>query len=457
MNYHDDNQRQLGITKRWTPMRYHAEQDRLVKSQARFKVVPAGRRSGKTELVGKRNTVIRAMMAHKEIKFDPPYNFGVGAPTRDQAKRIYWTDLKKMVPEQFLSKKPNESNLELELINGAHIKVIGMDRPERIEGSPWDGFTLDEYGNMKRQTWTEHLRPALSDRLGWANFVGVPEGRNHYFDLWKEATSGREGWDGFTWFSSDILPASEIESAKEDLDELTYQQEYEGSFINFTGAAYYKYSEEKHLVKNLHKRYAPEGDLIFCFDFNVSPGVAVVCQEMYVLTPSGIPLLDQVFTAVIGEVRIKRNSNTQMVCNKLIEDWGGHEGRVYCYGDATGGSKGSAKVMGSDWELIKQSLKPVFGDRLYFRVTRANPPERDRVNAVNARLENILGSVRVKIDAKRCKYLVKDLEGVVVVEGGSGELDKKDNPELTHISDAFGYYIEREYPIKTRTTNVQQI
>lgn len=445
------------LTTRWTPMRFHAEQDRLCKSPARFKVVPAGRRSGKTELVGKRNTIIRAMQAHLEIKFDPPYTFGVGAPTRDQAKRIYWADLKRMIPEKYLSKKPNESHLELHLINGAEIRVVGMDRPERIEGSPWDGFTLDEYGNMKRQTWTEHLRPALSDRQGWANFIGVPEGRNHYYDLWKSAISGREGWDGFTWHSADILPPEEIEAAKMDLDELTYQQEYEGSFINFTGRAYYKFEEHKHFYKNLYDRYYTEGDLIFCFDFNVSPGVALVCQEMYALTKDGIPLLDIIFTAVIGEVRIARNSNTPMVCKKLIKDWGKHEGRVYCYGDATGGAKGTAKVLGSDWDLIKQVLKPVFGERLFFRVTTGNPPERDRVNAVNSRLENTFGAVRVKVDPIKCKHFIKDMEGVVVVEGGSGELDKKSNPELTHISDGFGYYVEREYPIKERTTRVQQI
>ena len=446
----------MSITKRWVPMRYHPEQDRLLKSPARFKVVPAGRRSGKTELVGKRMTVLKAMRAHEEIKYDPPYTFGVGAPTRDQAKRIYWNDLKKLVPEKFMAKKPNESHLEIELINGAQIKVIGMDRPERIEGSPWDGFTLDEYGNMKRQTWTEHLRPALSDRMGWANFIGVPEGRNHYFDLWKMATSGREGWDGFTWHSADILPPEEIEAAKMDLDELTYQQEYEGSFINFTGAAYYKFNDKLHVQKNLSDRYYDQGDLIICFDFNVSPGVALICQEMYVLTRDGIPLLDQVFTAVIGEVRITRNSNTPMVCRKIIKDWGGHTGRVYCYGDATGGSSGSAKVMGSDWELIKQTLRPTFGNRLFFRVTTTNPPERDRVNAVNSRLQNTFGAVRTQVDPK-CKWFIKDLEGVSVVDGGSGELDKKSNPELTHISDAFGYYIEKEYPVKERNTNVQQI
>ena len=70
----------------------------------------------------------------------------------------------------------------IRLINGAQIWVVGLDRPERIEGSPWDGGVLDEYGNMRANAWPEHIRPALSDRAGWCDFTGVPEGRNHYYD-----------------------------------------------------------------------------------------------------------------------------------------------------------------------------------------------------------------------------------------------------------------------------------
>src|SRR5262245_57283716 len=150
-------------------------------STARFRVVPAGRRSGKTECA-KRHTVICAM---EGTAYDDP-RFALCAPTRDQAKRIYWNDLKALVPPALVSYK-SESLLFIELINGSSVHVVGMDRPERIEGTPWDGIVLDEYGNMREKAWTENVRAALMDRHGWCWMIGVPEGRNHYYDRYKEA------------------------------------------------------------------------------------------------------------------------------------------------------------------------------------------------------------------------------------------------------------------------------
>src|SRR5690606_13519334 len=147
-----------------------------------------------------------------------------------------------------------------------------------------------------------------------------------------------------------------------------------------------------------------------------------------------------------GEVYIPRNSNTPAVCRKLAEDWKDHRGHVFCYGDATGGARGSAKVDGSDWDLVKRELLPAFTGRLYFRVPESNPAERVRVNAVNTRFKAGDGTVRMMVDPSRCPHLVKDFEGVRTLEGGSGEIDKKADPALTHISDAAGYYVAKDFP-----------
>jgi hypothetical protein len=153
-------------------------------------------------------------------------------------------------------------------------------------------------------------------------------------------------------------------------------------------------------------------------------------------------------TGVLGEVYIPRNSNTPLVCNRLIKDWGDHQGRVIVYGDATGGASGTAKLGGSDWDLAKKILGAHFGDRLEFRVPPANPSERDRVNSVNSRLRTMEGRIRLMVDPRKAPRMVKDLEGVQCVQGGSGEIDKKKTPELTHLSDALGYYVHKEFPIR---------
>ena len=431
----------MSLTPRWTRLEAHGEQLRYRASPHRFNVVPAGRRSGKTERAKRK--VIGCALVGTEFY---PARFFTAAPTRDQAKRIFWEDLKAMVPTG-LVKRIMETDLMIQLPL-SEIWVVGMDKPQRIEGTPWDGAVLDEYGNMKPQAWGENVRPALADRGGWCDFIGVPEGRNHYYNLYQQARAemlangAASDWGVFHWVSADILPPEEIEAARRDLDDLTFQQEYEASFVNFSGRAYYPYDETLHASEVLE--YNERAPLIFCFDFNVAPGVAVACQEK------------EWGTAAIGEVWIPQNSNTPAVCRRLAEDWGKHRGRVVCYGDATGGAKGSAKVSGNDWDLVKQELRAAFGDRVTYRVLSANPSVRARINAVNTRLKSMDGTVRLKVDPKKAPHLARDLEGVRLLEGGSGEIDKKRDPMLSHISDALGYYIEREFPVRSRTLTQQR-
>jgi len=393
--------------------------------------------------LAKRKLVKRALIG---TDFDPP-RFFAGAPTREQAKRIFWDDLKALVPRHLLRARPSEVDLMIPLINGAQLWVVGFDRPERIEGTPWDGGILDEYGNMRANAWPEHIRPALSDRGGWCDFTGVPEGRNHYYDLDRSARAQmRTGpgpvsdWASFHWISADILPAREIAAARRDLDDLTYSQEYEASFVSFEGQAYYPFAETSHCAR---LTYDPRADLVFCFDFNVAPGVAAVLQEQNL--PNGLQ-----GTGVIGEVHIPRNSTTPAVCRRLIADWGGHRGNVICHGDATGGARGSAKVGGSDWDLISAELLPVLGPLMRLSVPRANPPERVRVNALNARLKNAAEDVRLMVDPEKAPHVQKDFEGVRLLAGGAGEIDKKADPGLSHLSDAIGYYIARQFPLVVR-------
>lgn len=436
------------MTDRLYPLRPHSEQQRLVRSPARFKVVPAGRRSGKTERA-KRQLVKSAYEAVKTVSWPDPRWFAA-APTRDQAKAIYWADLKAMFRRDLIA-DIRETDLMIRLVTGAEIYVIGMDKPERIEGRPWDGGILDEFANMKRGVWGENVRPALSDRKGWCWLIGVPEGRDHYYDLWRKARSGEDPeWDGFTWHSADILDPAEVESARRDLDPLVFAQEYEASFINFEGRTYYPFQESIHCRPLVYNDRAP---INFCFDFNVEPGVAAVIQEQ-VLPGQYADEVPVVGTGVIGEVHIPRNSNTPAVCRKLIADWGNHQGPIRCYGDATGGARGSAKVMGSDWDLIRQEFRAAWGDRVSYRVKPANPPERARINALNTRLLAGDGTIRMMVDPAKAPNVVRDLEGVRCLEGGSGEIDKKADSRLTHVSDAIGYYVEYEFPVAKRETLV---
>ena len=436
---------------RWTVLRPHAGQHGFFNSQHRFNVVPAGRRSGKTE-IAKRRLVRRAL---RGSKYDRP-RFFYAAPTYGQVKRIAWEDLKRLVPKEAMRGRPSESELIIPLWHGGEIYLAGMDKPERIEGAPNDGGCVDEYGNMKPKAWGENIRPSLADRAGWCDLIGVPEGRNHYFDTATMAQARLvEGgdaseWGYYHWISADILPAEEIEAARRDLDELTFDQEYKASFVNFEGRAYYAFTDG-HKAK-LRPLYDPRQPLIVCLDFNVAPGVAAIAQER--MLPSG-----HIGTAVIGEVWIENNSNTPAVCRRVLTDWKDHVGRVEVFGDATGGQRRSSGILGSDWDIVQKDLRSGysaegvagFGDRVAFFVKPDNPAERARINAINSRLKSSDGRIRLMVDPSTAPHVVRDLEGVRTLKGGSGEIDKKHDKRLTHISDALGYYVEHQFPTTSVT------
>lgn len=452
-------------TPRWYPLKYHPVHDALWHSEVRFRTVPAGRRSGKTELA-KRYGVRLA------YKLPPMSLIGFGAPTFAQAKNIFWKDMKELV-SPLMTAKISETELTITLITGTEIRVVGMDKPERVEGQPWDWLCLDEFANMKETAWIENVYPALSTvgKYGKAWLIGVPEGRNHYYELDQKAKRKDEKeWASFHWKSAEILPERIVEQARRDLDPLTFQQEFEADFVNFAGRAYHQFDVEHHVIECRHE-YNPRAPLLFCFDFNVEPGTASVCQYVKTKVPhrqeavmvDGRMVLGEItesrevdVLAVIGEVWQPRNSNTELVCNKLLADWGEHQGRIELFGDATGGARGTAKLTGSDWEIIMQVMRNHFGtDRVKRRGKRTetgawvNPYERERVNAVNSLLRSASGAIRLIVDPS-CPEMIKDLDGVRLVEGGSGEIDKKHDPKRTHLSDGLGYCIEHLHPIREK-------
>lgn len=352
----------------------------------------------------------------------PDPRYFAGAPTREQAKRIFWNDLKELIPRKWV-KRVYETDLCISTVFGSEIWVVGLDKPERIEGTPWDGGVLDEYANMRPSAWTENIRPALSDRNGWCWFIGVPEGLNHYKDLSDYAKgAGDPDWGLYSWPSADILPAGEVESARRVLDPKTYRQEYEASFEGSTGRAYYAYDSVKHEDGSIE--VVARLPVIVCCDFNVDPCVWEIAQT------------DGKAVWVVDEIML-RNANTMEMARQVLSRYGSHGAGIIVYGDAAGMSRSTTGR--SDYAILfEMGLKDQ-------RVKKANPFVKDRVNAVNAMLENTGGLSRLS-HHPRCKALRKDFETLEWIENGSG-IDKS-RRDRTHASDAIGYFIEHEFPLK---------
>lgn len=233
---------------RWMPLKPHREQNRLFWQPTRFKVVCAGRRAGKSELA-KRFLISRALNPYgPELPFpaDPSidnHKYFFAAPTLQQAKWVYWEDLKAMIPNWAFKygrkKSISESKLTIEL-RLSTIYVIGLGNPEMIDGMDFDGGILDGYGSMDSTVWSSHVFPALSKQNGWAWFIDTPDGINPFYDLYQKAmVHSLEAkflgetpiWDVFHWRSDDIIGEEEMIEVRKCLDEKTVIQEYDAQFV----------------------------------------------------------------------------------------------------------------------------------------------------------------------------------------------------------------------------------
>jgi predicted phage terminase large subunit-like protein len=191
----------------------------------RFKVIAAGRRCGKTRYAAYR-LLIEALQCTKADS----HVFYV-AETQGQARDVLWSTLLDIGGD--LIAKAHINNLQLTLINGAKISLKGSDRPDTMRGVSLKFVVLDEYGTMRPQVWEEVLRPALTDQKGSAVFIGTPQGRNHFWELYQYGeVSGDPEWKSWhlTSYDNPLLDPSEIEAAKRSQSSFAFRQEFMASF-----------------------------------------------------------------------------------------------------------------------------------------------------------------------------------------------------------------------------------
>lgn len=167
--------------------------------------------------------------------------FAYIAPTYRQAKAVAW-DYVKHYARPIPGVVFNESELRVDFPNESQVRLFGADNPDALRGVYFDGVVLDEFGLMQGKVWSEVVRPALADRMGWALFIGTPNGRNAFWEMRDFAASNAD------WFLAEhkasetgIIPKEELEAARQSMTEDAYAQEFECSFeASVRGAVYAK-------------------------------------------------------------------------------------------------------------------------------------------------------------------------------------------------------------------------
>jgi len=395
--------------------------------QTRFRVIIAGRRFGKTYLSVREMAKFARHPKRKVVYIAPSYR---------QGKQTVWADLKEKLGRLGWIKRVNETELTITLVNGSLIMLRSADNYDSMRGLGIDFVVFDEFADIAVQTWTEVIRPALSDREGHAMFIGTPKGMGNWAkDLWDQGQNPATiDWSSYQYTTLDggNVSEEEIEAAKQDLDERTFRQEYMATFETYSGAVYYAFDRSQLFdIKQLEPVVANNETMHIGVDFNVNPMSAVVSvkrgERLY----------------VVDAIEIY-GSNTQELCDEIKMKYG-TERKYFAYPDASGGARNTKGT--SDHNILRQN-------GFLVKAPGRNPPVKDRIAAVNSAFKSSNGQVKLCIN-NTARRLIECVEKQTY-KGDTRVPDKESG--FDHLLDALGYltvyHFPIQRPIKQDTTSV---
>ena len=254
----------------------HPGQLEVHNSDARFKVLSAGRRWGKTRL-GVNECIDAAVKGGRAWWVSPTY----------KTSEVGWRPLRQ-IARKIPGAEVRLGDRQVNLPGGGFVAVRSADNPDSLRGEGLDFVVMDECAFMQREAWTEAIRPALSDRQGKALFISTPKGRNHFWELYQKGINGEEGWQSWTFptISNPFIQASEIEAAKRDLPEMIFRQEYLAEFIDDSGGVFRRVQEAAILTPQepqAGRQYVAGVDVAASVDFTVVTVMDVESKEMVYL------------------------------------------------------------------------------------------------------------------------------------------------------------------------------
>jgi hypothetical protein len=429
-----DNELSPQLTKavqRWYKLDPVPIQEKLVKDYTRFIIVAAGRRSGKTERAKRR--ILKACMAI-------PGNYFIAAPTYAQVKMIYWDDIKEMGAISQPKKPPSESNLIYYFDNGSKLYLIGLDKPKRIEGPLWKGGVIDECAYIKESAWINSVRPALDtkDRLNpnykaWCWLIGKPDGRNHFYEWFKYASTGQDKeWSAYHWESEVILDKETLDAAKRSMSLKQYNQEYRATFETSSGRIYPEYGKANYTNETIKDTE----EIHYYCDFNFTP----MSHGIAVIRDNNVYVLDEI---------VLEGAFGYMNVIDFCERYKNHKNKtVHLYGDSSG-EVGTKHGLDSAYKLMVDEFKR-YGWAVHKKVKNANPAIVDRHNAVNAKILNAIGEISLFVNPVLAPYNDKSLDTTQFKTGSAViEEQKKGSAAIyQHMSTGLGYFIDYMFPAR---------
>lgn len=391
-------------------MKLSTPQKKVADSSKRFRTLVTGRRFGKTTLA------IRELCYHARI---PEQTCWYVAPSYRQSKQIVWEQLKARLFKLNWIKRANEAELTITLKNNSKICLRGADNADSLRGVGINFLVMDEVASIPQEAWTEVLRPTLSDTQGKALFCGTPKGiGNWLYDLYQ---NNDENWEGFQFTTLDggFVPQEEIESARKDLDKVTFTQEYEGTFQTYSGVIFYGFDRKENVQD--FKFDKPQSIIHVGIDMNVNPMSAVI----FVINNSKVFVIDEV--EMYG-------SNTDELANEIVSRF--PNTKIFAYPDPACRQRKTSAGGRTDLSILQNA-------GFICKVPTRHQAIRDGVNAVNSKLCNGANERGIIIHP-RCKKIINCLERQIY-KPGTSQPDKESGWD--HMNDALRYAISFLFPI----------
>ncbi len=413
-----DNTRQIDIVYKPLP-----SQKRFHDSEARFKGFSGPIGSGKSQAL---------CQEALRLSYLNPGRLGLlGAPTYPMLRDATQATLFEILEANQIRYDHNKAeNILVMKDTRSRILFRPVDEFERLRGTNLAWFGLDELTYTQEEAWLR-LQGRLRDPKA-KKLCG--------FAVWTPK--------GFDWvyrrFISEKAPSHEVvlaqpfenrylldrigdfyERLKDSYDETFYQQEVLGSYLSMDGGRVYSaFNRHEHITESTVDPTLP---LLWALDFNVDPMSSVIVQ----IAKGVVRVLDEI---------VIRHGTTQQACEAMLRRYPKHGAGLIIYGDASGSHQQTTGA--SDYELVKEYFAVHSNMPVQYRVPKANPSVRERINLTNRTLQTASGRIGLLVDPK-CKELIKDFEQVCY-RADSNQIDKDRDRLRTHLSDALGYLIWQE-------------
>ena len=315
--------------------------------------------------------------------------------------------------------RANQSELWVELLNGARIRLFGADNPDTLRGLYLDGVVLDEYADMKPSIFGSVIRPLLADRKGWATFIGTPKGHNAFWEVYNNATQDPDWYVKVLRASqTGLLEQSELDDAAKTMTQDQYLQEFECDFESAILGAYY--GKEMRQLTDQDRITEVEYDPLFpvhtAWDLGYSDDTAIWW-----------------FQVVHGEIRCLdyHSSNGQPVAFYAGIIQSREKERGYNYGTHWLPHDARAKTLSSNRSVIEQ-----LGDKIPLKTIKITP---------NLKLQDGIQASRLALT--RTWFDHKTIDGIECLRQYQREYDEdkkvfRDKPRhdwTSHGADAFRY------------------